>query len=116
MREIFFMQLILVLAVLMLLGGKSGGAPRRELFNPETLELLKYVSGDDGEIDKIINEAEHVAEIISAIVPVAAAFGESDGDKKEESVATTPQDTGIRLKPIANIADDSIYNALSRAI
>lgn len=115
MREIFFMQLILVLVVLMLLGGKSG-APRRELFNPETLELLKYVSGDDGEIDKIINEAEHVAEIISAIVPVAAAFGESDGDKKEENVATPPQDTGIRLKPIANIADDSIYNALSRAI
>lgn len=114
MREIFFMQLILVLAVLTLLGGKGGGAPRSELFNSETLELLKYVSGDDGEMEKIIKEAEHVAEIISAIAPVAAAFGESG--EKEESADPAPCNTGIPLKPISNIADDSIYNALSRAI
>lgn len=107
------MQLILVLAVLTLLGGKSG-ASRRELFNPEALEFLKYVSGDDGEMEKIIKEAEHVAEIISAIAPVAAAFGESG--EKEESADPAPCNTGIPLKPISNIADDSIYNALSRAI
>lgn len=112
------MQLILVLAVLMMLCDKSGGAPRPQLSNPELFEMLKYISGDNGEMDKFIKEAEQVTEIINAITPLVTSFGANDSNVSElDSGCIPPQpDIGICLKPIANIADDGIYNALSKAI
>ena len=121
------MQLILVLAVLMMLGGKNG-APRPGLSNSDILETLKYISDGNGEMDKIIREVEQVSEIISAIAPIATAFGngatpfdESDdtsnnSESKMQGSDATPPDIGICLKPIVNIADDRIYNALSQAV
>ena len=127
MRGKFFMQLILALAVLMMLGGK-GGAPRPELSGNDMLEVLEYVSGGNGEMDKLIKEVRQVSEIISAFAPVTAAFGaggasfdengskSSDNGNKISDCGGTSSDIGLSLQPIANIADDSIYNALSKAI
>lgn len=113
------MQLLLVLAVLLMLGGKGDGA-RPQITNSEMFEVLKYVSGDNGEMDKIIKEAEQVSQIISAFAPLATAFG---GDNAESDSASAPacdeaqkHDKGFYLQPVANIADDGIYNALSNAI
>lgn len=112
------MQLILALAVLMMFGGKSGNAPHSRISSSDMFEMLKYISGDNGEMDKIIKEAEQVTEIISAIAPLATAFGANDNgvNVTENEEAPKAQDTGLILKPVANIADDSIYNALSCAI
>lgn len=116
------MQLVLMLALLLMLGGKNG-TPRPELSNSDMFEMLKYIADGNGEMDKIIKKAEQVSEIINAIVPLATAFGggstssNSNEDKTPDCVDTPSQpDIGICLKPIANIADDGIYNALSRAI
>ena len=122
------MQLVLMLAVLLMLGGKSG-TPRPELTNSDMFEVLKYISGDNGEMDKIIKEAEQVSELINAIAPLATAFGgggnsldecsgnSSSSESKMPDCGGAPScDIGLCLKPIANIADDSIYNALSSAI
>lgn len=109
------MQLILALAVLLMLGGKSG-APHSQISSSDMLEMLKYVSGDNAEVDKIIKEAEQVTEIISAIVPLATAFGTKEDEPANDSETPKAQDIGIILQPVANIADDSIYNALSHSI
>ena len=114
MQGNFFMQLILVIAALMLLGGK-GGAPNR-LNGSDIADVIKYISGGNGEVDKLIKDVEQVTEIINAFAPIVGAVG---GMAPSEAVAdATPDksDIGIRLKPIAGIADDNIYNALSRAI
>lgn len=110
------MQLILVLAVLMMFGGRSGSTQNAGLSGTDMLEMLKYVSDDNGEMDKIIKEAEHVSEILSAFAPLAATFSGSSGESSVNSEQPQTADKGLYLKPIANIADDSIYNALSHAI
>lgn len=108
------MQLLL-LAALFLLG--SGGSNRNGLSSSEMTEILKYMSDGNGELENIVKQVEQVSEIISAFAPLVTAVsgsaqnsaddGQSDGD------ATS---VGFYLKPIANIADDGIYNALSSAI
>lgn len=110
------MQLILVLAVLLMLGGKSGSAPHSQISNSEMFEVLKYISGDNGEMDKIIKEAEHVTEIINSIVPLATAFGSKEEEPANGGENSKVQDIGLILQPVSNVADDSIYNALSKAI
>ena len=112
------MQLILALAVLMMLGGKSENAPHAPISSSDMFEMLKYISGGNDEIEKIVKEAEQVTEIISAIAPIATAFGANDSEIKESEGGenSKAQDIGLILKPISNIADDSIYNALSHAI
>lgn len=107
------MQLILALVVLMLFGGKGATAP--QLSNSEMFELLKYVSDGNAEMDKIIKQAEQVTEIVNAIVPLTSLM-----TAKEQAASSgggeEPRDIGIILQPVAKIADDSIYNALSSAI
>ena len=127
MQGNFFMQLVLMLALMLMLGGKSG-THRPELTNSDMFEVLKYISGGSGEMDKIIKEAEQVSEIINAFAPLAASFGaggtsfdesgsksSNNEDKMPDCGGNTP-DIGLSLQPIANIADTSIYNALSAAI
>lgn len=114
------MQLVLVLAVLMMLGGKSGGASRPGLSSSDMLEMLKYISDGNGEMDKIFKEVEQVTEIVNTLAPIASAFGASannnDINISESDCNSEVRDTGLILQPIANIADNSIYNALSHAI
>lgn len=114
------MQLILAIAVLLMLGGKGGSAHRPELSNSEMFEMLKYITDGNGEMDKIIKEAEQVSQIINTLAPIASAFGASannnDINISESDGNSEVRDTGLILQPIANIADDSIYNALSHAI
>lgn len=117
------MQLVVVLALLMMFGGKNSSTNRPQISGAEMAEIFKYISGDNGEMNKIIEEVEQVSEIINTLAPVVSAFGGAKADN-------TPFDwsdnkaSGNDIKipgyaataPIANIADDSIYNALSRAI
>ena len=110
MQGTFFMQLLL-LAALFLLG--SGGSDRPELSNSELTEILKCVSDGNGELENIVKQVEQISGIISAFAPLMAAGRQSDGN--EVGSGGTPS-VGYCLKPIANIADDSIYNALSKAI
>ena len=109
------MQLILVLAVLMLFGGKSNGAPGPEFSNSDMCELLKYVSGGNDEMDKIIKQVEQVTEIVSAIAPLAG-FAAAKEQSASSVEAAESRDIGLILQPVAKIADDGIYNALSAAI
>lgn len=108
------MQLILVLAVLMLLGGK-GGMAAPELSSSETLELLKYVTDGNAEMDKIIKQAERVTEIVNAIAPLAGFMSAKEQSASGGEVEE-PHNIGLILQPVAKIADDSIYNALSATI
>ena len=115
------MQLILVLVALMLLGGGKG-SPRDRLSGSDMLEVLKYVSGDDCEMDKIIKEVEQVTQIINTLAPIASAFGGQSAAEEKDASELSSQSTGdaknigLILQPISNIADDSIYSALSNAI
>lgn len=107
------MQLVLALAVFMLLGG--GKSPNCELSGSDMLEVLKYVSGDDGKMDKIIKEAEQVTQIINAIAPIAN-FAGAKGEEQTNATSSGVGNIGLILQPVANIADDSIYNALAAAV
>lgn len=107
------MQLILVLAVLMMLGGNGGARP--QLTNSEMFETLKYLAEGNGEMDKILKEAEQVSEILSAFTPLVTV-AETNKEQSTGDASSEVQDVGLILKPIANIADDSIYNALSSAV
>lgn len=104
------MQLIL-LVLLLLAGGKSGKGAPSEIFDGETMELIKSIGG--GEVEEIFKEAEQVSEIITA-------FNGLMSGKECETHTEHPEfqgpESGFPLKPIANIADDSIYNALARAL
>lgn len=110
------MQLLLVLAVLLMLGGKNDGAHRPQLTHSDMLEVLKYVSDGNGEMDKIIKEVEQVSQIINTFAPLAASFAANDNNIEPDGASTSPHDVGLFLQPVANIADDSIYNAMSKAI
>lgn len=107
------MQLILAFAVLMLLGG--GKSPHSELSGSDMIEVLKYISGDDGKMDKIIKEAEQVTQIINAIAPIAS-FAGAKGEEQTNGASSEVRNVGLILQPVANIADDSIYNALAAAV
>lgn len=108
------MQLILVLVIFLLLGG--GKSPYSELLNSDMLDVLKYISGDNGELDKLVKEAEQVTQIINLITPGSTANRTAPPTEQGEPSDESVSGSGIFLKPIANIADSSIYNALSNAI
>lgn len=126
MREISFMQLLIVFALLMLLGG-SGDKP--QISSPEVVELLKYAAGDE-RADEMIREVEQVSSVLEAIAPIAQAFAGAQGAKTQHVPPENGQNaanecekdgaedakTPLFLQPIANIADDGIYNALARAV
>ena len=114
MQGIIFMQLLL-LAVILLLG--SGGAQRPQ-FTSEVTEILKYISDGNSEVENVIKQVEQVSEIVNAFAPLvnSMAGAPSAGGAQSPASDCAPDGVSLPLKPIANIADDSIYNALSKAI
>lgn len=124
MPESDFMQLFLVFILLMALGQKGGNSsPQNNISVSEMAEIIKYAVGENHELDNILKEAEQISEAISAIAPIAAALGGKpssdnvpEADGAETVIKERKSDTALFLKPIADIADDGIYNALSRAI
>ena len=111
MQGNFFMQLLL-LAALLLLG--SGGNNRPKLTGEEMTEILNYISGGNSELENIVKQVEQVSKIINTFAPLAGAFAGSAPASAAE--ADGAPRAGLYLKPISNIADDNIYNALSNAI
>lgn len=117
MQGNFFMQLILLAALFLMCGGRGTNGPstpRQQISGSDVAEIIKFVSGDGEGVEEIIKEAEHITEIISLVAPFlpSAERCEEQPLPAEQTVA----DSGIPLKPIANIADESIYTALSCAI
>lgn len=121
MRGNFFMQLLLALALILLSGGNSQPVSRSEM-----VELLKYAAGDNSGANEVLREAEQVSSVLEAIAPIAQAFSAGSAKDKpqqgaEEAFAegsgNSPQLGAAEiLKPVANIADDGIYAALTRAV
>lgn len=117
MQGNFFMQLILLAALFLLCGARGANGsqpPSSPLSGSDVADILKHVSGDSEAVEEIIKEAEHITEIISLVAPFLPS-----SERREEGpqpADVTAVDSGISLKPIANIADESIYNALSCAI
>lgn len=118
------MQLILLLALLLLSGGSredKDGNGLKELFQPETVELLKEISGGDGQVEAFINEVREISEAVAIIAPLAQSLktdvGTNAQEVKENPVsAGNAADISEILKPVRNIADDGVYNALARAV
>lgn len=124
------MQLILVLALLLLGSGYSPKNPSKggiaELFQPETMDLIRELSGGGEEIEQFVREVEQISEIVSVFAPLMqagensfedSAFTASTGGRGEEKYSQhTAPDISYILKPVRNIADDGIYNALARAV
>lgn len=123
MRENFFMQLILVLALLLLSGGNGNNS--QPVSSSEMVELLKYAAGGAERANEMIREVEQVSSVLEAIAPIAQAFSAKPTEEKAQQSATeevfadgnnVQGGAALILKPIANIADDGIYNALARAV
>ena len=117
------MQLILLLALLLWGGGTAAGKNNGldELLEPETVELIKQITGGDRQVEAFINEVKEISEAVSVIAPLAQSL-KSAGSESAEAVAQSPSDAAKPLdiseilKPVRNIADDGVYNALARAI
>lgn len=110
MQGNFFMQLLL-LAALLLLGS---GADRPQFTSSEMSELLKYVSEGNSELENIVKQVEQFSGIINTFAPLVNSV--VGGVQSSTAEANDAPSQGLYLKPIANIADDGIYNALSGAI
>ena len=120
------MQLLMILALFLLLGGRSAPGSQPQISGPEMIELLKYASGGDAQMDEVIKEAEQISRVIDAIAPVARAFSSAPQQSETQHAAAEneyePSEnngaaaTPLFLRPVANIADDGIYNALARAV
>ena len=131
MQGNFFMQLILILALLLFGGSSSKNSTKSgiaELFEPETVELIKEISGGGEQIDEFMKEVEHISELVSVFAPLMQSAGQaagqdnastahnSGGDIEESFSPHTAPDISYILKPVRNIADDGIYNALASAV
>ncbi len=120
------MQLLFLLALFLTLGNKSGGG----ISGDEMEEIIKYATGNDGKMTEIINEAHRLTEVIQAVAPIAQAFSGAQTEKTQHETpkpaessaaeevfsSSAANQTPVFLQPIANIADDGIYNALARAL
>lgn len=83
------------------------------------MELLKQVSGGDGQVEAFMNEVKEISDIVSAIAPLTRPVkpaGESGDEENRPAAEPKPLDVSEILKPVCNIADDSAYNALARAV
>ena len=124
------MQLILLIALL-LLGSSSPGNEQKnkiaELCEPETLEIIKEISGGGEQVDAFMKEVEQISELVTAFAPLISSAPAAQEGSSDKNVSRSPdftdgqkeskaRETAYILKPVGNIADDCIYNALARAV
>lgn len=132
MQRNFFMQLLIILALL-LYGGKSGA----QNLLTEVKPVLESIGGE--EMREAIKSAEEISAVLSAVGSLTGANGGSDGinsffggngnasgngnsTAQNENAAdftqngAKPTDIAFPLKPISNIADRDITYSLSRYI
>ena len=128
MQGKFFMQLLLILVLLSLCDRKPQNRNVvSELLEPETMELIKEISGGGEEVDAFMREVGQISELVSAFAPFMQAASASENAETHSPKADTEfsenentykktQDVCDILSPVRNLADDGIYNALARAV
>lgn len=125
------MQLLLILALLLLGNSSPKGSGKNavsELLEPETIELIKEISGGGEEVESFVRNVGQISELVNAFAPLLQSSTSSQDhgceapdsadNKSFENVETCEktQDVCNILKPVQNLADDGIYNALARAV
>ena len=111
------MQPMLLLALILLCAaGDKGRGGGEELFGSGAMEFLKEITEGDGQAEAFIKEVEEISKAVSAFAPSAKETA-PDGGKTCGGTAGGGQVCIEEvLKPVADIADDRIYNALARAV
>ena len=105
MQGTFFMQLLLILALL-LYGGKKGGNSVMEQVKP----VLETFGGE--EIKEALKSAEELSGMLTAVQSFAG--GGAFGGDAQPAASTSPD--FFPLAPIAAIADKDITYSLSKYI
>lgn len=126
MQRNFFMQLLIILALL-LYGGKNGA----QNLLTEVKPVLESIGGD--EMREALKSAEEISTVLSAVSELTSAggglnglfggtdFGSANSSENNNSAdfaqnGAKSADIAFPLKPVANIADRDITYSLSRYI
>lgn len=108
MQGIFFMQLLIILALL-LFGGKSS-----QNMLEEVKPVLENLVGGE-EIKEVLKSAEEISSVLSAVSGLASgAGGFAQNPPQPQYAQNSP--IAFPLKPISAIADRDISYSLSRYI